>query len=428
MSAGTAEPGEQTFSAQELTFSRPPNAGYGSKQMKGAPIMAPNPSVVVARELHAKPELGERPGRGPAISAGAEGRLISLDTFRGFIMFWIIGGEALAVGLQVLKPNALLNAVVYELNHTPWEGLRFYDCIWPSFMLMVGVSIPFSFAKRARTETYSRMLGHAVKRSAVLFLLGSLRESIRFGKPYWVELSSALQPIAIAYLVAFLLVRKSQRIQAAVGALILVVYALTLAFISAPTVPAGSYEPTLNLVRYVDFSVLGRAYPAAEPWGTVLCTVPTISTTILGLLIGEWLMSDRLKESKAKMIAGAGFFCLAGGYGLSPIVPVIMKIWTASYGLISAGWACLMFLLFYWTIDVRGHRGWSLPFVVIGSNAVFIYMFASVVPLTHWVSIFTHCMAGTSGRLEPFLRAVVVLVVEWLMLFWMYRKKILIKA
>ena len=294
-------------------------------------------------------------------------------------------------------------------------------------MLMVGISLPFSFAKRSRTQTYPQMLWHAVTRFAVLFLLGSLRESV-VGAPYWIELSSALQPIAVAYLVAFLLVRKSQRFQAAVAGLILAAYALILAFVSAPGVPAGSYQPGVNLVRYLDILILGRTYPVTDAWGTILCTLPTISTTILGMLIGEWLMSARSKENKVKLIAGTGFFCLAAGYALSPIVPIIMKIWTTSYGLASAGWACLMFLLFYWAIDVRGYRKGSLLFVVIGSNAVFIYMFTSIVPLRNWVSIFSKSIAGPSGHLELLLRAVVVLAVEWLMLFWMYRNKIFIKA
>ncbi len=360
----------------------------------------------------------------PAPSPG-QGRLVSLDTFRGFIMFWIIGGDALAEGLHAFRPNGLLNALVYELNHTPWQGLRFYDCIWPSFMLMAGLSVPLSFAKRSRTQTYPQMLGHALQRFAVLFLLGSIRESITFGKPYWVDLSSALQPIAIASLVAFLLVRKAQWIQATVAGSLLAAYACILAFVSAPGVPAGSYQPMVNLVRYTDLLILGRTYPG-DPWGTVICTLPTISTTILGMLIGEWLMSARSQEGKVKMIAGAGFLCLAAGYALSPIIPIIMKIWTTSYGLVTAGWACLMFLLFYWFVDVRGHRGWTLPFVVIGSNAVFIYMFSSIVPLEQWVGIFTHAMVGGAG--EPLVRAIVVLVVEWLMLFWMYRNKIFIKA
>ncbi|MGD0225957.1 MAG: hypothetical protein ABSF71_26800 [Terriglobia bacterium] len=388
--------------------------------------MATGLSSTVAEK--AKPAGRDLPGNAPPTSSPGEGRLVSLDTFRGFIMFWIAaGGGALVEGLRTASPNALFNGLVYELDHTPWVGLRFYDCIWPSFMLMVGISVPLSFAKRSRTETYPQMLGHALSRFAVLFLLGSLRESVTFNKPYWVELSSALQPIAIAYLVAFLLVRKSQRIQAAVGALILLAYALILAFVSAPGIPAGSYQPMVNLVRYTDLLILGRTYPG-EPWGTVICTLPTISTTILGMLIGEWLMSARSKETKVKMIAGAGFLCLAAGYALSPIIPIIMKIWTTSYGLATAGWACLMFLLFYWTVDVRGYRGWTLPFVVIGSNAVFIYMFASIVPLREWVSIFTRGMVGTAPHLELLVRAAIVLVVQWLMLFWMYRRKIFIKA
>jgi predicted acyltransferase len=380
-------------------------------------------SAVTEKAAQAAPSA--LPGKASPTSSPGEGRLVSLDTFRGFIMFWIIGGDALAEGLRALRPNALLNTLVYELNHTPWMGLRFYDCIWPSFMLMAGLSVPLSFAKRSRTQTYPQMLGHALQRFAVLFLLGSIRESIDFGKPYWVELSSALQPIAIASLVAFLLVRKSQRFQAAVGGSLLAAYAFILAFVSAPGVPAGSYQPMVNLVRYTDLMVLGRTYPG-DPWGTVICTLPTISTTILGMLIGEWLMSARSKETKVKMIAGAGFLCLALGYGLSPIIPIIMKIWTTSYGLVTAGWACLMFLLFYWAIDVRGHRGWTLPFVVIGSNAVFIYMFSSIVPLPQWVGIFTHALVGGAG--EPLVRAIIILAVEWVMLFWMYRNKIFIKA
>jgi predicted acyltransferase len=384
-------------------------------------------SSVVVKEV--APAPSEHTVKSSAAPQAGEGRLVSLDTFRGFIMFWIIGGEALAAGLRALRPNAALNALLYELSHTPWQGLRFYDCIWPSFMLMAGISVPFSFAKRSRTQTYPQMLGHALTRFAVLFLLGSIRESIHFGSPYWVELSSALQPIAIASLAAFLLVRRSQRLQAAIAGSILVAYALILAFVPAHGVPAGTLEPQNNLVRSVDLMVLGRFYPdPAEPWGTVLCTLPTISTTILGLLIGEWLMSARSRESKARIIAITGVGCLAVGYGISPLVPIIMKIWTTSYGLCTAGWACLMFALFYWVVDVQGLRKGTLLFVVIGSNAVFIYMFSSIVPLHAWVRIFTASWVGASSHLEPLLRACLILAVEWVMLFWMYRNKIFIKA
>ena len=104
-------------------------------------------SFAVKEKVPAAPS--ELAGKVPPVPPAGEGRLVSLDTFRGFIMFWIIGGEALAVGLQAFKPNFLLSTIAFELNHTPWQGLRFYDCIWPSFMLMVGVSVLLSFAKRS---------------------------------------------------------------------------------------------------------------------------------------------------------------------------------------------------------------------------------------------------------------------------------------
>ena len=107
-----------------------------------------NDVSLLAAESGVAPAVVPATGKIPA-SASAPERLASLDTFRGFIMFWIIGGEGLMAGPQALGHNRIIDAIVYELNHTPWQGLRFYDCIWPSFMLMVGLSIPFSFSKRS---------------------------------------------------------------------------------------------------------------------------------------------------------------------------------------------------------------------------------------------------------------------------------------
>ncbi len=360
------------------------------------------------------------------------GRLFSLDSFRGFTMFWIIGGSGLMLGLQALRANPVINFIVYELHHTPWQGLRFYDCIWPSFMLMVGVSIPFSFAKRSLTHTHRQIMLHALKRALALFLLGSLRESILLGSPYLIELSSALQPIAIAYFVSVLLARKSVKFQAAVGGLILAGYALLLAFVPAPGIPAGSYEFNHNLVHTVDIALLGQTHwerwlYAPEGWGTVLSAIPTISTTILGLLIGELLMSARSMKTKAGMIAALGVCCLVLGFALSPFVPVVMKLWTTSYGLMSAGVACLQFVFFYWVIDVRRYRKWAFPFAVIGMNALAIYVSESVVPFSHLVGIFTKAVAAGFDRVEPLFHAISVLVVEWLILLWMYKRKIFLR-
>jgi predicted acyltransferase len=383
--------------------------------------------------VNATSSLAAEPEAKPMAVPAAPERLGSLDAFRGFVMLWIIGGEGLMVGLAALGHNRVIDTIVYQLSHTPWRGLRFYDCIWPSFMLMVGVSVPLSFAKRSLAQTYHQQLVHAAKRAIVLFLLGSVRESVLLGSPYLIELSSALQPIAIAYFVAVLVVRKSWRFQALLGAGILAGYALVLAFIPAPGISAGSYEFNHNLVHWVDIALLGQAHwdrwpYAGEGWGTVLSTIPTISTTLLGLLIGELLMSARSKGIKAKFIGGIGFGCLAIGYATSFFVPVVMKMWTTSYGLLSAGWASLLFLFFYWFIDIRGYRKWAFPLSVIGMNAIFIYMFTSLIHLDAMVGVFTRPMVKLWPNSGLLFQQVAILAVEWVILFWMYKRKIFVKA
>ncbi len=361
----------------------------------------------------------------------ATARLVSLDAFRGFIMFWIVGGSALVVGLQALGHNRFTDLLIYQLNHSSWEGLRFYDCIWPSFMLMVGVSIPFSYAKRSLTQSHQQMTMHALRRFAILMLLGGIRESVSLGSPRLIELSSALQPIAVASLVAFLLVRKSWKFQALVGASILAGYLLLLAVVPVPGVGAVSYRYGANLVYAVDKALMPHRVGEAvfqEGWGTIICTIPTIATTILGLLFGRLLKSSLTAERKMTIIAATGLGGLVVGYTLSLFVPVVMKMWTTSYGILSASWSCLMFLLFYWIVDVLGYRRWAFVFVVIGMNALAVYLCNTVTRLHEIVAIFTRGPATTMGSLGPLFAALAFFAVEWSILHWMYKRKIFLSA
>jgi predicted acyltransferase len=361
----------------------------------------------------------------------ATARLVSLDAFRGFIMFWIVGGGAIVLGLQALGHNWFTDTMIYQLNHSAWEGLRFYDCIWPSFMLMVGVSIPFSYAKRSLTQTHQQMLFHAIKRFAILMLLGGMRESVSLGSPHLIELSSALQPIAVASLVAFLLARKSWKFQAGVGASILVGYLLLLALVPVPGVGAVSYGKGANLVYAVDKALLPHRTGDAvflEGWGTILSTIPAIATTILGLLFGG-LLRSRLTARRKMMIMGlTGLGGLVIGYAVSLFVPVVMKMWTTSYGILSASWACLMFLFFYWIVDALGYRRWAFVFVIIGMNALAVYLCNTVTRLDEIVGIFTRAPAAAMGSVGPLFAALAFFAVEWSILYWMYKRKIFLTA
>ena len=377
--------------------------------------------------------LASTPAQGAQKPPPSSERLLSLDAFRGFTMFWIVGGEGLMLGIQRLGHNRVIDLAVRQLNHTPWIGLRFEDCIWPSFMLMVGVSVPLSLARRSLNQTYNQQLAHAVQRAVVLFLLGSVRESLFLHSPCLIELSSALQPIAVAYLVAFLVAKKSWRFHACLAGGILAGYACLLAFVPAPGVPAGNYVLNHNLVHSVDIALLGQnrwdAWPYRdEGWGTFLSTIPTISTTLFGLIIGKLLLAARSKADAAKVIGGMGVILLALGFSLSPLIPIEMKMWTTSYGLASAGVACLELLLFFWLVDVARCRRWTIIFRPFGMNAVFIYMLASIISIGTGVDVFSGPIAAHLGRAGFLFQALAIVFVEWAILFWMMKNKVIVKA
>ena len=223
----------------------------------------------------------------------------------------------------------------------------------------------------------------------------------------------------------FLLLRKSPRVQATIAILLLVAQGLVEAFVPARGIPAGTYQFQHNIVYAVDMAVLGFAHP--QGFGAVLPTLPPISIAILGLLYGKLLLSDRSMESKALVIGCSGLFCLAMGYTLSLWVPIVMKMGTAPWGLLAAGWASLLFMLFFWLIDVRGYTTWGIPLQVIGMNALFIYVFSFLIDIDQPMSVFSKAMVGASSSAELLLRSVFVVGVEWLILFWMYRRRIFIR-
>jgi len=356
---------------------------------------------------------------------------MSLDVFRGFIMFWIVGGATVVNRLlELIGDNSVTRLFAQQLKHSNWQGCTFEDLIWPSFMFMVGVSLPFAFAKRVKLgQSYSKMFFHAARRSVVLFLLGSVRESVSAKQPYLIELSSALQPIAIAYFVSFLLLRKTVKVQAIAAGSILLGYWLILALVPAPGIEAGTLIKDSNLVTALDKMILGRSHP--DGWGTLLCTVPTISTTIFGVMIGELLRSSRTSKNKMAVLGIAGTGGVIIGLGLHySFLPSIMKLWTSSYGILSAGWACLMLLFFYWVIDVLGWRKWGFGFMVIGMNAIAIYVGVSLFGshISRMLKIFIDGAVSMLGSAGPLFEAACIFGVRWLILFWMYRRKIFIKV
>ena len=183
----------------------------------------------------------------------------------------------------------------------------------------------------------------------------------------------------------------------------------------------------------VDIAVLGQKHWNVWPfrdegWGTVLVVIPAIATTLIGLLIGELLMTARSLGAKAKIIAAMGVGLLAAGFALSPVIPIEMKMWTTSYGLASAGVACLEFLFFFWLVDIVRYRRWGIVFVPFGMNALFIYVTTSLIPIKAGTDIFTQPIAAHLGSAGLLFEALAALALEWLILFWMMNRKVFVKV
>jgi len=347
--------------------------------------------------------------------------------------------------------------VAYNTSHVPWQGCSLHDLIQPAFSFLVGAALPFSLAnRRARGGTFWRMLGHAVWRSAALILLGIFLRSLERSGTNW-TFEDTLTQIGMGYTFLFLLAFASLRVQ--IAAFVVILVAFWGAFVLYP-LPGPDFDYTKVGVRpdwphlYTGFlahfnknSNLAWAFdvwflnlfPRERPflfnsggWST-LSFIPTLATMLLGVWAGRWLQTPRSTVEKLKgLVAGGVAFTFAGLLlQWLHINPIVKRIWTSSYTLYSGGLILLILAGFYAITEVKGWRRWSFPLLVIGANSIAIYGMSWTIE--HFV---TSALVRHLGRapfaimgppFEPVLLGMGVLIVFWLILFWMYRRKIFLR-
>jgi len=161
--------------------------------------------------------------------------------------------------------------------------------------------------------------------------------------------------------------------------------------------------------------------------------IPTLGTMILGLIAGGVLRTERESWGKVRWLATAGVVCLFSGWllGVLGICPVVKRIWTPSWVLFSGGWCFLLLAGFYVVIDVLGHKDWAFPLVVIGMNSIAAYLIAHLFESFILKNLKTHLGQNTFARFgaayEPFLHGAAALFIMWLLLYWMYRRKLFLR-
>jgi predicted acyltransferase len=376
------------------------------------------------------------PGDDPAKPASSQPeRLTSIDALRGFDMFWIAGGDDVAKALAKWWDTPASKSFAEQFEHVAWEGFRFYDLIFPLFLFTVGVVLPFSLRKyqtgdRPRAGAFARL----ARRVVLLFLLGLIYNSLfRFDFAN-LRVTGVLQRIAICYgIAAVIFLATKVRTQVILFALILVGYWAILMYVPAPeSQKAGDLSIETNLAGYLDRHFLpGKIYKSFYGFGDnegLLSTIPAVATTLLGMLAGHWLLSNRGRWGKALGLVVGGLACLGIGTLWAREFPIIKILWTSTYVLIAGGWSLLLLALFYTIIDVLKFRAWAFFFVVIGVNAITIYIAARIIPFDDIARFFLGGVVKYSGTFAPAVIPIGTLALEWLFLLHLYRNKIFLRV
>ena len=408
-----------------------------------------SPSSATANELPVSSESCELPANPDAAKAEStlSRRLVSLDALRGFDMFWIVGGDALFRALMKWGDWSFSPMVIEQLDHCEWEGFRFYDLIFPLFIFMAGVAMPFSLGRqRERGVSTPKLFWRVFRRMVILFALGLMCNGILQWHPP-VRVMGVLQRIALATGFAgfiFLLLRT--RGQAIAVAVILLGYWALLAFVPPPGGTAPDYTMDGNLSAYIDrvairdpLTINGKAYGKLyynlKKDGTtegenegLLSTIPAIATALLGALAGQWLLICPCNRRRVVWLLGAGLVCIGVGLAWGQVFPIIKILWTSTYVLIAGGCSLLLLGLFYLIIDVWKLRFWAFPFVVIGLNSITIYVVPRFVDFRKMSAFFFGGLISHTGELAPVLTPLCFLLCEWLFLYYLYRRQLFLRV
>ena len=360
-------------------------------------------------------------------------RVASIDALRGFDMFWIAGGERIIHALYRVWPGTATQGLDTQFEHVAWAGFHFYDLIFPLFLFVVGLVLPFSLTRRVEEGADRHHLyRHVAQRFLLLFLFGLVYNGLLDFNIHTMRIPGVLQRIAICYFIAALVVMNTKvRTQAIVAGSILIAYWLIMKLVPVPGIGAGVITPENNLAGYLDRHIIPLrfcCYTFGDNEG-LLSTLPAISTCLVGVLAGHWLRSSKYTlQRKAQGLAVAGATSLLVGWIWSFNFPIIKNIWSSSFVLWAGGWSLLLLALFYWIIDVRGYQRWSFFFKVIGMNAITIYLVDRFFNFGSITSVFLHGLLPVFGQLRPLVWSCSVIFTAWLFLYFLYRQKIFLRV
>ena len=361
-------------------------------------------------------------------------RLYSLDALRGFDMFWIMGAEEIFHALFKATGSSFWGSIAEELTHPDWNGFHFYDLIFPLFLFIAGVATPYSVGRELeKGKTKKQVLLRVIKRGLLLVLLGIIANNGLQVKPFAeIRFASVLGRIGLAYLFANIIyLYANTRAQLIWVAGLLLGYWVLLRFTAAPGFPPGDLTMQGNFASWIDRHIVpGKLYLGIhDPEGAV-STIPAIATGLLGILTGNFLKRGSqapAKKTLYMLVTGIAFLLLAHLWDL--VFPINKNLWTSSFVLNTAGYSLILLSVFYYIIDVRGHKKWAFFFKVIGMNSILIYMSGRFINWNFTTDAFFKWVGQLLGN--PFnavAMAICYVLVKWCFLYFMYRKKVFLRV
>lgn len=391
----------------------------------------------------------------------APGRVAAIDAYRGFVMFLMLA-EVLSFArvAKELPDDApgkpVWRFLAHHQTHVEWGGCTLHDLIQPSFSFLVGLALPFSLAARSgRGQRFVVKAGHALWRSLLLVWLGVFLRSQGQPQTNWI-FTDTLSQIGLGYFFLFFLGHVRERYQWLALGVLLVGYWAAFALYTPdsqlgtaqtgvkadwphhPTGFAAHWDKNTNVAAEFDRWFLNLFHPA-KPFVfnsggyATLSFIPTLATMILGLIGGGWLLRADSPKRKLVRLAGTGLWMLTAGLAIEGLglCPIVKRIWTPTWVLYSGGWCFLLLAAFYAVTDWAGYAAWAFPLRVIGANSILAYCMAHLIEPFVIGSFKTHLGAGVFECLgkpyEPFATGVAVLAVFWLILLWLYQRRIFVR-
>jgi predicted acyltransferase len=363
----------------------------------------------------------------------ATSRLLSLDVFRGITI----------AGMVLVNDPGSWEHIYWPLEHAQWSGWTPTDLVFPFFLFIVGVAITLSLGNRVESGGATRdVYLKIIKRALIIFAIGLFLNGFpHFPLSEW-RIPGVLQRIAVCYLIASIIfLNTSVRTQILISVGLLLLYWIVVKTIPAPGYAAGDLTKEGSLPSFVDRVVFGKHVWAQakvyDPEG-ILSTIPAIVTTLIGVLTGTWLRSERSRIEKVAGMFVAGAVLIAIGWAWNSFFPINKALWTSSYVLFTGGLALQFLGLCYWLIDIKGYRRWAKPFEIFGLNAIALYILADLLAtliglipvgndsLGGWV--YEHLLASWLTPVNASLAFAIGFVLVCFFSMWLlYRKRIFIK-